>query len=215
MMLLGTLPVAAQLKLAAQLNKVMPATVAAHMAGRLAGVPNGDVEIIGYITYVEGIGGNVFAGAPSEKTSLISFRTDLCRLNTIPNGGALEVSRQIPPSGEPSHTRLYYDPAPARDFDNPETFSTGQLIAVLRAHPYQGILVPGQMFHVAGSMDLEESSDLMLGDLSINLRKLGRAVTVTFAGAPPSAAEFAAARSISVPLSGTIIASRPAKTGNG
>ena len=63
------------------------------------------------------------------------------------------------------------------------------------------------MFRVAGSMDLDSSSAVMLGDLSVNLKDIGNAITVTFAGVPPSTAEFAAASSISIPLGGTIVAS--------
>ena len=209
MMLLGAMPFVVRLKpLVAQLKKVLPATIAAHLTGRLAGSPNGDLEIFGYLTYVEGLGGNLFVGTPSEQTALISFRTDLCRLNVIPNGTAWHVSRQIPPGGEPSHTRLYYNAAPDRDFAQPDTFSDGQLIGVLRARSFQGILVPGQMFRIAGSMDLESTNELMLGDLSVNLNTLGSVITVTFAGVPPSTAEFAGASSISIPLGGTIVAAR-------
>jgi len=202
MMLLGAMPLAAQLK------KVLPATLAAHLTGRLSGTPNGDLEIFGYLTYVEGIGGGLFVGIPSEKTALISFRTDLCRLNVIPNGTALQVSRQIPPDGTPSRTRVYYNAAPARDFAQPETFSDGQLIGVLRSRSFQGILVPGQMFHIEGSMDLESSNDLVLGDLTVNLKSLGRLITVTFSGVPPSTADFTGAYSISIPVGGAIVAAR-------
>src|SRR5207248_6754764 len=121
-----------------------------------------------------------------------------CRLNAIPNGTAFHVSRQIPPGGEPSRTRIYYNAAPARDFTRPETFSDGQLIGVLRARSFQGILVPGQTFRIEGSMDLESSDDLVLGNLRLNLKNLGRVNTVTFAGAPPSTAEFAGAYLISI-----------------
>ena len=202
MLLLGAMP------LAAQIMKVLPGTLAAHLTGRLSGTPNGDLEIIGYLNYVEGLGGALFAGTPSEKTALISFRTDRCQLNAIPNGTALHVSRQIPPGGGPSLTSIYYNAAPARDFSQPDTFSDGQLLGVLRSRSFQGIVVPGQMFHIEGSMDLESSNDLTLGDSTVNLKNLGRVITVTFSGVPPSTAEFNSAYSISVPVDGAIVAAR-------
>jgi hypothetical protein len=210
LLLMGAMPLAVQFKpLLAQIKKVPPATIAAHLAGRLAGTPNGDFQLIGYVTYVEGLGGNLFAGAPSEQTALISFRTDPFRFNVIPNGTALQVSRQIVPGGPPSQTRIYYNPAPARDFTKPETFSTGQQIGVLQARSFQGILVPSQMFSIAGSMDVTSTNDLVLGGVSVNLNILSSVITITFAGVPPSAAEFAAATSVSIPLSGTIVVGDP------
>jgi hypothetical protein len=202
----------AAMPLLAQLKKVLPATLAAHLTGRLSGTPNGDMEIFGYLNYVEGIGGNLFAGTPSEGTAMISFRTEMCRLNVIPNGNALHVSRQIPPDGGPNRTSIYYNAAPARDFAAPDTFSDGQVLAVLRSRSFQGVLVPGQMFLVEGSMDLESSSELMIGGLAVDLKSIGRLITVTFAGVAPSAGEFASASSISIPLGGTIVAARASKS---
>jgi CheY-like chemotaxis protein len=52
--------------------------------------------------------------------------------------------------------------------------------------------VPPLMIHAStgvNAMDLESSNDVILGDLTVNLKSFGRVITVTFTGVPPSTAD--------------------------
>ena len=186
-------------------GKVPTGAVAAHLVGRLAGNQN-EFELIGYAAFVEGLGVPLFTGATGERTARVSFRTERFGLSVIPNGEAFHVTRLVSGSGAAPVVNVYFNPAPARDFARPDTFSDGQLIGVLRPHSTQGILVPGQMFRLAGSLEVESLAPATIDNQSVSLGGLLDAATISFAGVPPTRAEFLAASAVSVPFSATVIA---------
>lgn len=195
----------------AQSNERLPrvplGAVAAQLTGRLVGGGglNGDYEIICYLTFIEGLGSDLYSGTPaSEKNARFTLRTDKFRFQTIPNGTLIHFGRlAVPDTGSPA-VRLYYSPAPNHDFAQPDSFSDGQLIATYRTRGIQGGLTPSISFRGEGSLTLESATEFTVGGRTISLRSLGDAATVTLAGVPPSSAEFAIATALSVPLSGTI-----------
>lgn len=189
---------------ALRLHKVPAGNVAAHLVGRLIQI-NSEFEILGYLSFAEGFPGPLFAGTPSERTARISFRSERFRLNAIPNGTAFHVSRLAPADGSVTAINLYYNPQPSRDFANPDTFSDGQFFGVIRPRGSQGILVPGFMFHVQGSLIVERLDDLVVDQQIISLRRIVDGLNITFSGTPPSMTEFLANSLRSVPVSATVV----------
>jgi hypothetical protein len=185
------------------LDKVPTGNVAAHLVGRLLKT-NSEYEMFGYVSFAEGFPGSLFSGAPSEHTAKISFRSERFQLNALPNGAAFHLTRVAPADGSLTAVKLYYNAQPSRDFADPDTFSDGQQFAVLRGRGSQGILVPGFMFHVQGSLTVESVDDLVVGKQTIRLRHIVDGLNITFSGTPPSVTEFAAS-SLSVPLSASLV----------
>jgi len=103
-----------------------------HFIVRLLVNPKtGISEVIGYLTYKEGIGTALFAGAPSEKTAHFTLRIPDLRSVSMNNTG--KVSVQVRPPG--ALLQIYLKEHPDQDWDNPESFSNGKLIATY----YEGV----------------------------------------------------------------------------
>jgi hypothetical protein len=90
---------------------------------------NGTGQVAGYFTYFPGIDG-LFAGAPSVATAHFTFRSDTLQLQPLPAQGALNVL--VAGGGV---WRIYYNPTPAGDWNNLDSFSQGQVVAVLTHGP--------------------------------------------------------------------------------
>jgi hypothetical protein len=182
-------------------------SVVAQATGRLVGGGglNGDYEMICYFTFIEGFGTSVFAGEPGERNAMFTLRTDGFKFQTFLNGALVHFGRLVTPGTEAPAIRVYYSATPNRDFARPETYSQGQLVAVLRTRGVQGNLSPSLHFRAVGSMTLETSSNFTVNGRTINLGPLGDAVTSTMSGVAPSAAEFASASTLSHPLSATMV----------
>lgn len=191
-----------------KLPKVPVGAVAAQVTGRLAGGGGlaGEYELLGYLTFLEGLGGSVFAGDPIERNAQFALRSDRFRFQTILNGSLIHFGRLAVPGTELPAIRIYYSPSPNRDFSNPDTFSVGQLIGVLRTRGIQGNLAPSMLFRAEGSAVIERTFDFAIGDRVVNLKSLGDTLTASLGGVPPSTVAFAGARTLSVPFSGTIVA---------
>jgi len=191
-----------------RLEKVPVGVVAAQVTGRLSGGGglNGEYELLCYLTFLEGLGGALFDGAPVESRAQFALRSDRFRFQTILNGPMIHFSRLSVPGTELPAIRVYYMAHPNRDFSRPDSFSEGLLVGVLRTRGIQGNLTPSLMFRAAGSVVFESAPDFTLGDRVINLKTIGDSLSVSLGGVAPSALEFAGASSLSVPFSGTIVA---------
>jgi hypothetical protein len=192
-----------------RIRRVPVGAVAAQLTGRVVGGGGlaGEYQMLGHLTFVEGLGGAVYAGQPAGASyALFALRTDKFRFTAIPNGQLILFGRAALPDAELPAIRVYYSPSPNRDFAQPDSFSEGVLIATLRTRGIQGGLTPALGFLAQGSFVLESAAELILGGDTINLRSMGEAGTVTLAGVAPSASDFASATALSVPFSGTILA---------
>ena len=78
----------------------------------------------GYYTYINGVSGPMFSGPPSEATAYFTFRT------TVATTAVLEQNIDITPvlSSGASYN-IYFNANPAANFANPDTFSSGLLVA--------------------------------------------------------------------------------------
>jgi len=89
----------------------------------------GKAVYAGYVVHLNGISTSLFNGAPSEATAFFTFSTDVLSLAPMPNDGDLAL--YLVSAGT---FNVYYNSIPDGDWSNPNTFSSGQLIATFARH---------------------------------------------------------------------------------
>ncbi len=100
-------------------------SVAWYQVGRTALNPaNGTGFAYGYYTQIAGINSLPFSGTPSEKTAVFTFRTSVFQLVPLPANGDITLSVALPDT-----FNIYLNASPAGDWTNPDTFSSGQIVA--------------------------------------------------------------------------------------
>lgn len=98
-----------------------------HYVGRGITTPSGDTNAFGYFTFLDGVRGPFFAGAPSEATAFFTFRaTPLVFSNISVNGSVLFATFRSPTY------KVYFNPSPHGDWTKPDSFSSGRLIATFK-----------------------------------------------------------------------------------
>ncbi len=194
-----------------KLPRVPVGAAAAQVTGRLVGGGgiSGEYELLCYLTFLEASGASLFVGEVTERNAQFALRSDRFRFQVIQNGsmihfGRLDLQGTVAPA-----IRVYNLASPNRDFSRPDSLSEGQLVGVLRTRGIQGNLTPSMMFRAEGSVSFESAADFIFEGRTTNLKSIvGDSLTVSLGGVPPSAADFAGARSLSVPFSGTIVAAK-------
>ena len=119
MLLMGWLPLA-------EAQQIPSSAVACYLVGRFYVDPTtGKSEVAGYFTDINGIGASdsLFKGMPSESTAYFTFRAMLSA-TSLPSNGDITLLL-----GSAGTYDIYYNPAPKGDWNNPDTFSGGQLVA--------------------------------------------------------------------------------------
>jgi hypothetical protein len=113
----------------------------------------GQAFTLGYYTYIAGIPQPLFSdsGTVSEADAYFTFRSEPYTFSTFANGDTLV--RTVTP-GFLLH--LYYNETPDQDFDEPATFSDGQLIATFKVLTSQATRV-GDAASQQGSLELVSS----------------------------------------------------------
>jgi hypothetical protein len=110
---------------AAQVGKTPANHVVWQHVGRIYLNPDtGKAIYAGYLVHINGISTSLFSGPPGEGTAYFTFKTDVLQLTPLPNNG--DISLYFVSAGTFS---VYYNPSPKGDWDDPDTFSCGQLIA--------------------------------------------------------------------------------------
>src|SRR5215469_3153387 len=109
----------------AEAQPIPSSAVACHFVVRgylnIGADGQGVAEVAGYITDIPGISHSLFNGSPSEKTAFLTFRSDLVTLTPLPPNGVVNLE------GVSAGTfNIYFNPAPAGDWGDPNTFSDGQ-----------------------------------------------------------------------------------------
>jgi hypothetical protein len=89
----------------------------------------GKAVYAGCVVHLNGISASLFNGAPSEATAFFTFSTDVLSLAPMPNDGDLAL--YLVSAGT---FNVYYNTRPDGDWNNPSTFSNGQLIATFARH---------------------------------------------------------------------------------
>jgi hypothetical protein len=109
-----------------------PGGFAANFIGRFYFDPNHlQGFVAGYLPDIAGIPGPFFNGSPpGEGTAFFTFRSDVFQFTQLaPNGDLLPF---VLAAGT-NQLAIYFNAQPSGDFTNPDTFSSGQLIATLQS----------------------------------------------------------------------------------
>jgi hypothetical protein len=99
-------------------------TVWQHVGRIYLNPTTGQAVYAGYVVHLNGIDSSLFNGAPGEGTAYFTFKTDILQLTPLPNNG--DVSLYFVSAGTFS---VYYNPSPNGNWGDPDTFSSGELIA--------------------------------------------------------------------------------------
>lgn len=149
---------------------------------------NGTVVSFGYLTAIRGIKQPLFSNPAtiSEATAYFTFRSERQPFTTLANGNS-QVRIRTPGS----LIRIYYNPNPGGNFDNPESFSAGEVVAVLR-HGFSQAIRVDNMATSVDSMEFVSAQPFTFGGRQVDLRRLlkggltlystGPAVTVATSG---------------------------------
>jgi hypothetical protein len=97
--------------------------VSCYLVGRVYFDANGNGQVAGYFSDINGIGASnsLFNGAPSESTAFFTFRSDTLTFTPLPSNGDITLLL-----GTAGKYDIYYNPNPQGDWSNPDSFSAGQ-----------------------------------------------------------------------------------------
>lgn len=158
--------------------------------------------VYGYLTAVSGVPSSslLFMGTPSESTACLTFRANI-KFVPLPGNGPLGPGQFAvsPFLIEPGAWSIYFTANPAHNWDDPDTFSNGQVVATL-ARPVEQFSVYPTFSINAGSASLQSSLPFTLGGARLNIREIAPKgiVDVTsgspipLAGSTPASPIFAA-----------------------
>jgi hypothetical protein len=129
---------------------------------------NGTAQVVAYMTFAEGISGPFFNGAPSEATAYFTFRSDTISI-TPPIANGPNLSATMFSSGTFS---VYFNALPHGDFSDPDSFSSGQLIARFKRSPGMIVSTAGSTGTSTFSAGLAWSRDFVFQGKTVNFRTL-------------------------------------------
>jgi hypothetical protein len=102
------------------------AVVAWYVIGRVLIAPDGTGQETGYFVFLDGVPDPLFAGPANETTAHFTVRSDPFSIRNVENG---DLTVTLLSEG---HFKLYYNADPHADFNDPNTFSDGRLIATFK-----------------------------------------------------------------------------------
>jgi hypothetical protein len=148
------------------------ARVVMYLVGRAFLNPSiGQGEVVGYITNINGIRGPLFSGPRSESTAFFTFRSDVFALQPLPTNGDVGLSLV-----SPGAFSIYLHANPDGDWSNPDTFSSGQLVATFKRGESLFLQIGPASSHVL-SESLVSSSDFKFAGRKFNFDCLANRVT--------------------------------------
>ena len=181
----------------------LSAGVAFQYVGRAAlNFISGTGVIYGYLTTLQAApsGTSLFAGAPSEKTALLTLRADVSFQAIAGNGdlggGQFAV---LPILIAPGPFQIYYTPRPNHDWSNPDSFSNGHMVAGFERDLEQ-MAISGPISINAASAALRSTSPFWLDNRAIldfreitpkEVTNVTTASSAALAGSTPVAPIFA------------------------
>lgn len=158
-------------------GKVPAARVVWQLVGQtLLNPATGAGQVLGYFTFIEGVAGPMFSGAPGEAAAHFTLRSQPFQTQFFPHGDIL-----IGLLGSETFT-LHADATPDQDFDDPASFSDGDELASFNRLPAQ-INFVGPVFTDTFTVEFLSSQTVSWQDRRINLRQLTpNGVTLTITG---------------------------------
>ena len=149
--------------------------VAYHFVARLLQGPSG-FFVIGYVNFLDGVSAPLFDGTAGEKTALLTFRSDLFSVAPLLNGNVMVLNWPAAPAPV---VKFYLNNSPKQDWNQPDSFSSGQLIGSFSARVGQiaitGISATatrGTTAVVTYSYDWVSTRDFSLGGKMYSLGRL-------------------------------------------
>jgi len=149
-------------------GRVSAGQVVYHYVGRVKlDFVHGTATVIAYVTHLEGAPATaaLFSGPPSEATAFFTIRADVKFTSLPPNG-------DIAPSlTTPGPIYMYYTRNPAHNWDAPDTFSNGQLIATF-AREEEELATIGLIATNTASAKLISSTKFQFGGQNFDFAQL-------------------------------------------
>jgi hypothetical protein len=138
-----------------------------HFVARsLVNPSNRTSQVIGYFTDLDGVSVSLFRGTPSETTACLTLRTDVFTAQPLPNNGSIALS--VP---GPVILHLYFNPSHSNNWNDPDTFSSGQEVA--RFNRSANVSVSdGSISSATFSLDLLFSQDFTINGQEVNFAKI-------------------------------------------
>src|ERR1039457_4106091 len=141
--------------------------VAYHFVARLLQGPSG-FFVIGYVNFLDGVSAPLFDGTAGEKTALLTFRSDLFSVAPLLNGNVMVLNWPAAPAPV---VKFYLNNSPKQDWNQPDSFSSGQLIGSFSGRVGQ-IAIAGTTAVVTYSYDWASTQSFSLGGQMVNLGRL-------------------------------------------
>jgi hypothetical protein len=163
---------------------------------------NGTAQVAGYITNIEGVSG-LFQGAPSEASAYFTFRSDVLHLQPLPAQGDLSVIL-----AEAGKWRIYFNPTPAGNWNDLDSFSHGQ-VAVVLTHSAKELISAGSAGTSMFSGDVLSSYDFVLNGETLNLGKVFPDGITNFSTISGTAVSGTSEFPVGLPYAGSAIARGP------
>jgi len=142
--------------------------VAYHFVASLLQSPTGTFFVIGYVNFLDGVSAPLFDGTPGETTAVMTFRSDVFSAAPLFNGNVVVLN--WPPAPAPV-VKFYLNNSPNQDWNQPDSFSGGQLIGSFSARVGQ-IVITGSTAVVTYSYDWVSTQNFSLGGKMVNLGRL-------------------------------------------
>jgi len=146
-------------------NGTLSSRVVGDVAARVFLDPStGRVQFVGYFADVNGISASLFTGAPSEATAVLTFRSNVFRAQPLPANGDVALTLVTV-----SRINVYLNTDPNGDWGNPDSFSSGQLIATFERSGVTLLTQTGPTFAHLLSFKLASSRDFNINGKTLNL----------------------------------------------
>jgi hypothetical protein len=148
--------------------------IAYHYVGRVSlNFLTGTGIVYGYLTDLAGTSAtDLFHGLTGETTALLTFRANIS-FQLLPGNGPIGNGQfaVTPTLVAPGDFQIYFTPSPVHDWANPDTFSSGQVIATLARELEQFSVLATYSLN-AGSAVLQSSAPFPLNGHNMNLRDI-------------------------------------------
>ncbi|MFN7924150.1 MAG: hypothetical protein U0Q16_28875 [Bryobacteraceae bacterium] len=143
------------------------------------------VDLFGYYTVAEGFNFPLFNGTPSEKTATLTYRADRVGARAFVNGGLLQ-GLERPLAGNSTALSVYYIENPAnRDWNDPETFNQGTLVARFQSRNAAVVVYPGSYVATSG-ITLERSIPFTANGQRYDVNNQANGLSLSLHGPAPA-----------------------------
>ena len=161
-------------------DRVPASRISEHAICRGLLAADGTAQVICYLAFIDGISESIFSGTPGEATAFFTLRTDTITAQPILNGNTVVFLQSA------GTYKVYFNSSPHGDWNDPDSFSTGRLVATFTRTPPLLVNV-GTMASGFFSADLSNSNEFVFNGHTMSFKHLvPRGVTwlLTITGLP-------------------------------